>query len=172
MEQLPSEHRRAKRPATILAGPYGHPFHAMVIPVPIGAWIASLLFDLATYLAPEPSAFLRGSYWLIVIGIATALLASVFGLMDLLRVPIGTKAFKIGVTHMSLNVTVVALYLIGLAFRHGRLDEAPVALAPLAVSVVALTGLAVSGWLGGELTYRYGVRVAEESTQADAYWNK
>jgi hypothetical protein len=29
--------------------------------------------------------------------------------------------------------------------------------------------LTVSGWLGGQLAYRYGVRVAEESTQAEAY---
>jgi len=37
------------------------------------------------------------------------------------------------------------------------------------VSAVALGVLTVSGWLGGQLAYRYGVRVAEESTQAEAY---
>ncbi|MDP8932467.1 MAG: DUF2231 domain-containing protein [Actinomycetota bacterium] len=169
MDQLPTEHRRAKRPATVLAGPYGHPVHAMVIPVPIGAWVASLLFDLASYIASEPTGLLRGSYWLIVLGIATALLAAVFGLMDLVRIPLGTKPFKVGVAHMMLNVTVVALYTVGVALRHGRLDDAPLAIAPLAVSIVAVGLLAVSGWLGGELTYRYGIRVADESTQADAY---
>jgi uncharacterized membrane protein len=35
--------------------------------------------------------------------------------------------------------------------------------------VVAIALLAVSGWLGGELSYRYGVRVADETTQAEAY---
>jgi hypothetical protein len=29
--------------------------------------------------------------------------------------------------------------------------------------------LAVSGYLGGKLTYRYGVRVTEETTQAEGY---
>jgi uncharacterized membrane protein len=29
--------------------------------------------------------------------------------------------------------------------------------------------LTVSGWLGGQLAYRYGVRVADESAQAEAY---
>jgi uncharacterized membrane protein len=33
------------------------------------------------------------------------------------------------------------------------------------VSVVALLLLGVSGFLGGELAYRYGVRVADEQTQ-------
>lgn len=169
MEQLPTEHRRAKQPVNALAGPYGHPFHAMVIPVPIGAWVASLLFDIASYLAPAPAAFVRASYWLIVLGVVAALLAAVFGLMDLVRIPRGTKAFTVGFAHMALNVTVVALYAVGLALRHGQLDDAPVAVAPLGVSVVAIVLLAVSGWLGGELSYRYGVRVADEGTQAEAY---
>jgi uncharacterized membrane protein len=34
---------------------------------------------------------------------------------------------------------------------------------------VALAALAVSGWLGGKLAYRYGVRVADEATQARGY---
>jgi hypothetical protein len=34
---------------------------------------------------------------------------------------------------------------------------------------VSLAALAVSGFLGGKLTYRYGVRVADEVTQADGY---
>jgi uncharacterized membrane protein len=169
MERLPSEHRRAKHPATIAAGPYGHPFHPILIPVPIGAWVASLLFDLASFGLAEPAAFVRGSYWLIVVGVAAALLAAAVGLLDLVRIPLGTKAFKVGVTHMTLNVIVVALYAVGLALRHGQLDDAPVAAAPLAISVVAIALLAVSGWLGGELSYRYGVRVADESTQAEAY---
>jgi uncharacterized membrane protein len=44
-----------------------------------------------------------------------------------------------------------------------------VAVGLIAVSVVALALLAVSGWLGGQLAYRYGVRVADEATQAEGY---
>jgi hypothetical protein len=33
----------------------------------------------------------------------------------------------------------------------------------------ARAGLAVSGWLGGRLAYRYGVRVADEATQVEGY---
>jgi uncharacterized membrane protein len=29
--------------------------------------------------------------------------------------------------------------------------------------------LAAAGWLGGQLAYRYGVRVADEDTQAEGY---
>ncbi len=40
---------------------------------------------------------------------------------------------------------------------------------PLTLSVIALVLLGVSGWLGGHLSYRYGVRVADEETQAEAF---
>jgi uncharacterized membrane protein len=40
---------------------------------------------------------------------------------------------------------------------------------PLALSAAALAALGVSGYLGGELAYHYGVRVADEATQAHGY---
>ena len=36
--------QQAKHPVTAaLAGPYGHPFHPILVTVPIGAWVASLM---------------------------------------------------------------------------------------------------------------------------------
>jgi uncharacterized membrane protein len=40
---------------------------------------------------------------------------------------------------------------------------------PLVLTIVALVLLGVSGWLGGELSYRYGVRVADEIDQAESF---
>jgi uncharacterized membrane protein len=37
------------------------------------------------------------------------------------------------------------------------------------LSAACLAVLAVSGYLGGMLAYRYGVRVADEATQASGY---
>jgi uncharacterized membrane protein len=37
------------------------------------------------------------------------------------------------------------------------------------LSAVTLALLAAAGWLGGRLAYRYGVRVADEATQATAF---
>jgi hypothetical protein len=34
---------------------------------------------------------------------------------------------------------------------------------------VSLAALAASGFLGGELAYRYGVRVADEATQSEGF---
>jgi len=41
--------------------------------------------------------------------------------------------------------------------------------AGVVLSVIALVVLGASGWLGGKLSYTYGVRVAAERTQRDGY---
>jgi uncharacterized membrane protein len=97
-------------------------------------------------------------------------LAALFGLMDLLTVPRGTRAFRVGLTHMTLNLLVAAAYTVNFFWRRaGHGLPGPVAIGPLVLSAVSLAVLAVSGYLGGMLAYRYGVRVAEESTQAEGY---
>ena len=90
---------RTKRPRTILAGPYGHPVHPMLVTLPIGAWVASLFFDLIALSTDEPAVFAKGAYWLIGIGIVGALVAATFGFLDLLAIPGGTPAFDGTVAH-------------------------------------------------------------------------
>jgi uncharacterized membrane protein len=71
---------------------------------------------------------------------------------------------------MSLNLVVVVVFVVSWLIRQGDIDS-PAATSGglIAVSVGALVLLAMSGWLGGRLSYRYGVRVADESTQAEGY---
>ena len=161
----------AKEPVTIVAGPYGHPFHPILVTVPIGAWICALTFDIATRVNSAGSASLTdASYWLIGIGVVGALAAAVFGLLDLLAIPRHTKAFRVGLTHMTINVTVVALFAANFLWRHGSYYEtSKVQLGQLALTAVGIAMLGVSGWLGGLLAYRYGVRVAEEADQVAGY---
>jgi uncharacterized membrane protein len=159
----------AKRPLTPLAGPYGHPFHPILVTVPIGAWTLSLVFDLVSRWSGEPEVFVKASFWLIGAGILAALVAAVFGVLDLLTIPRGTPAFTTGLTHLALNVAVVVLFAVSFALRRDNLDEADVTVAAFVVSVVAYALLGVSGWLGGKLAYHYGVRVADEGTQASGF---
>jgi uncharacterized membrane protein len=162
--------RRAKRPVTALAGPYGHPLHPVLVTVPIGAWVASLVFDLASHEADDAAAFAIGAYWLVALGVAGALLAASIGALDLLAVPGGTRAFRTALLHVGLNLAVVALFALSLVLR-GRPDSGsdPTSAGIVVLSVVALAGLGAAGWLGGRLSFRYGVRVADETTQFEGY---
>lgn len=162
---------QAKRPVSaLLAGPYGHPFHPILVTVPIGAWASSLVFDVASHLVDGPGFLAQGAEWLIAIGVLGALVAATVGFLDLIAIPSRTRAHRIGLLHMALNLTVTALYIAGFAWRHADYpQQAAVGFGPLALSVVSFAVLAVSGYLGGMLSYRYGVRVAEESTQAEGF---
>jgi uncharacterized membrane protein len=158
----------AKRPVSAAAGPYGHPFHPLLVTLPIGAWVCSLIFDIVARAGHSEASFSRGAYWLIGIGIIGAVVAAVFGLMDLLTIPQGTTAKRTALTHMALNVVVLVLFIVSYLLRRSDGPARPET-TPFILSIIAIVLLAVSGWLGGRMAYRYGVRVADERTQAQAY---
>lgn len=160
---------RGKQPRNILAGRYGHPVHPILVTVPIGAWVASVIFDIVAFASSEDEAvFAEGAYWLIGIGVIGALLAAVFGLIDLFGIARGTKAFRTGLIHMTINVTVVVLFVISFIVRAaGDYEEATVP--GFILSIIGLVLLSASGYLGGQLAYSYGVRVADEETQAEGF---
>ncbi|HTI22717.1 MAG TPA: DUF2231 domain-containing protein [Kutzneria sp.] len=168
---MTNEVQQAKRPVSAaLAGPYGHPFHPMLVTVPIGAWVAALVFDIASRFVAEPGFLAQGALWLIAIGLLGALAAAMVGFLDLFAIPTGTPAFRTGLTHMSLNLTVTVGYVANFLWRRAAdTPNAPVGLGPLLLSVVCLLLLAAAGYLGGKLAYHYGVRVADEATQADGF---
>lgn len=162
---------QAKRPVSAaLAGPYGHPFHPMLVTVPIGSWAASLAFDIASHVVRRPAPLTQGSEWLIAVGVIGALLAAMAGFLDLFAIPLGTRAWRTAVVHMALNLLVTAAYAVNFLWRYGDYTGGgSVGPGRLVLSAVSFATLGVSGFLGGKLAYRYGVRVADESTQAEGY---
>lgn len=159
---------RAKHPVTRLAGPYGHPLHPALVPVPIGAWIAALVFDVASHAGSSQGFLADGARWLVAIGIVGALAAATAGVLDLAAIPPRTHAMRLAVTHMSVNLTATALFAAGLLLRWGD-GAGPVGYGVLALDALGVAALATGGFLGGELAYRFGVRVADEATQAAGF---
>lgn len=144
-----------------LAGPEGHPFHPLLVPLPIGAFASSLIFDILTRTRAQGLPYLvDGAFWLIGIGLTGALLAAVAGVVDLRAIPRRTPAFATACTHLTLNATTVVLFAAGYAWRagdHVALDKTR--WGQLALSAAAVTLLIAAIWLGGTLTYRHGLRV-------------
>lgn len=69
----------------------------MLVALPIGAWLASFAFDLGSFWAGEGQVFAKGAFWLVSRD-RCALAAAAFGLMDLLPIRRGTRAFRTGIT--------------------------------------------------------------------------
>jgi uncharacterized membrane protein len=91
-----------------LAGPYGHPFHPILVTVPIGAWVCSLVFDIGSQFVDRPGALNEGSEWLIAIGVLGALIAATVGFLDFLTIPASTSAYRTALVHLTLNLTSTA----------------------------------------------------------------
>jgi uncharacterized membrane protein len=161
-------HQRSKHPKTPLAGPYGHPLHPTLVTIPIGAWTASLIFDVVALLGSDDAPFLIGAQWLVGIGILGALAAALFGLMDFMTLTGGTPAHRTALMHMALNLTAVALFAVSFFLRLGA-DKQDFLLFPFILSLVGYAIVGASGYLGGKLAYHYGVRVADERTQGEGF---
>ena len=143
----------------------GHPIHPMLIAFPIGLLVVSLIFDLiAVGGGPPQLAF--AAFWCILGGVAAGLLAAVFGLVDWLAVPAGTRAKRIGLWHAVFNVIVVGLFAVSWLVRIGKANHEPGWL-PVALEIAGVALLLVSGWLGGELVDRLGVGV-DDGANLDA----
>ncbi len=142
----------------------GHPIHPMLVVFPLGLFATSLVFDFIS-LGSGNSDWAIASFYMIIAGVVGALGAALFGFVDWLGIPRGTRARAIGAWHGIGNVVVVALFVISWILRFPNRQHVPGA--GLALSIIAVGIALVTGWLGGELVDRLGIGV-DEGANADA----
>lgn len=164
-----TNYMQAKEPKTPVAGPYGHPIHPMLVTIPIGAWMSSVAFDLIGSASDDERAYAIGAKRLIDIGLITSTGAAMFGLLDFLQIPPRTRAWYTGLAHMGMNAAALGMFALNSASRgrtlRDRASDSPVTWYQRGMSIATAMSLLVSGWIGGSLTYHYGVRVADEEHQ-------
>jgi uncharacterized membrane protein len=142
----------------------GHPVHPMLIVFPLGLLATAVIFDII-YLVSGNTRWTLVTYYMIGAGVLGGLAAALFGWLDWLGIPRGTRAKRIGLWHGVGNVAVLALFAWSWVLR-GANPEVP----PTGAVVAGLVGLvlaAVTSWLGGELVDRLGVGV-DEGAHLDA----
>jgi nitrite reductase/ring-hydroxylating ferredoxin subunit/uncharacterized membrane protein len=139
--------------------PLRHPLHPMIVHLPIGLFMLSLLLDLATFVVRSGNTLSRSSFFCIATGVATALVAAVPGFVDYTTIRRDHPAKKIAIAHMLLNLSVVALYALNLGIRYPTLGQPTVPKSALVVSAIAIGLLSISGYLGGKMVYAEGIAV-------------
>ena len=142
----------------------GHPIHPMLIVFPLGLLGMAVIFDIIRQVFGMTGLALA-SYYMIAAGIITGLLAALFGLVDWLAIPHGTRAKSIGAWHGIGNVVIVVLFAGSWWLRRGAPDD-PSALA-FVLGLIGLGLALITGWLGGELVDRLGVGV-DDGANVDA----
>ena len=143
----------------------GHPVHPMLIVFPLGLLATAVVFDILYLIFDNPN-FPVVAFWLIIAGIVGGLTAALFGLIDWLAIPSGTRAKSVGLIHGAGNVVVVLLFAISWFMRLNAAGYVPPALA-LVFSFAGAALATFTGWLGGELVYRLGMAV-EPGANLDA----
>lgn len=135
----------------------GHPVHQQLIVFPLGLLSTAVIFDVLQKLTGN-EAFSSASYYMIAAGVIAGLVAAVFGTIDFLGIPAGTRAKRVATVHGLGNVVVVVLFAVSWLLR----GDAPGYVAsamPLTIELVAAALATATGWLGGELLNRLGVGI-------------
>jgi uncharacterized membrane protein/nitrite reductase/ring-hydroxylating ferredoxin subunit len=139
--------------------PLRHPIHPMLVHFPIGFLLLSFLLDLVSLAFPEVPNLVRGSFYAMLLGIITALLAAVPGFVDYSDIRRDHPGKVTATRHMILNLMVVAIYGINLWIRSSALSDPKISLPALLLSIIGVGLLSVSGYLGGRLIYDEGIAV-------------
>jgi uncharacterized membrane protein len=142
----------------------GHPIHPMLIVFPLGLLSTAVVFDII-YLVSGNSQWTVVAYYMIGAGIVGGLAAAVFGWLDWVAIPTGTRARRIGLWHGVGNVVVVALFILSWVLRRGTPEMPPTG--AIVAGLLAVGIALVTGWLGGELVDRLGVGV-DDGAHLDA----
>src|SRR5690606_27931578 len=129
----------------------GHPLHAVLTDVVVGAWVLGGAFDAVGELRDSDFARRAGDA-LTGIGVAAAIPTALTGITDFTTVP--ARAARAGTLHGLLNAVNLGLYALSLRERkRGNRGRG------MAYSGVALGLATVSAWLGGHLVYEHRVGV-------------
>ena len=145
----------------------GHPIHPMIVPFPIGLWVFSLIADVIYLWRGNPVWRDYIAFYALLGGIIGAAAAAVPGLVDWLSLK-NPRVVKIANWHARLNV--IALLVFAASFylrtRGGSALVSGSYNIPIALSVFGVILISISGYLGGEMVFKHGVGVDQQSGDA------
>ncbi len=135
----------------------GHPIHPMLIPFPLALWITSFVVDVVFYFNRHPTLPVISKF-LLAAGCIGAVVAAIFGIIDWLAIPKG-EVKRVADWHARLNIIALIVFAISFLLRLGRFSDwvGRRLTIPFLLSLVGVILIGISGWLGGELTFRYRV---------------
>ncbi|MGG6266933.1 DUF2231 domain-containing protein [Leptolyngbya sp. AN03gr2] len=133
-----------------------HPLHPLIVTFPIALLTSTLLTDGAYWLTQD-AFWARASFWLLIGGLITGLVAAATGMSDFLRIG-RVREHSAGWAHMVGNIAALLLSGANLWLRWGNQTGAIVPTGILISLFVAAT-LGITGWYGAELIYRHKVAV-------------
>lgn len=134
----------------------GHPIHPVIVIFPVAFLSAAAGTDLGYWLT-KGEFWSQASVWLLGAGLLSGIAAAVIGMFDFIRIP-RVRNRRAGWAHMWLNIAMLALTVVNFGLR---LIGTNAIILPFGIflSLVVSALLLISGWYGGELTFRHKVGI-------------
>ncbi|HZN09598.1 MAG TPA: DUF2231 domain-containing protein [Pyrinomonadaceae bacterium] len=144
----------------------GHPIHPMLIPFPLALWATSFAVDVLFYFLRHPTLLVIAKF-MIAAGCLGAIAAAIPGIIDWLSIKNGDVK-RVANWHARLNVAALVVFAISLLLRTGSYSElvGRRLTVPFFLSLVGVILISISGWLGGELAFRYGIGQTRDEENA------
>lgn len=144
----------------------GHPLHPMLILVPAGGVLFTVLFDLI-HLASGDDTWWYATRPILSVALVGGVIAALPGLVDFVSVVPKGRPTGIALAHMGLNIGL--LVAIGLnSWLRWHAFEPILGTPGIWLSLLAAVILGVSGWLGWTLVQKHHIGVLEINEGGDA----
>lgn len=133
--------------------------HPMIIPFPLALWTFSLVADVI-YIWFDRSNWGVVAFYTLAGGILGGIAAAIPGIIDWLAIK-DREVARIANWHARLNIIALLIFAVDFYLRwrnKGQISQDGISL-PLILSLLGVILISISGWLGGELSFKYGVGV-------------
>lgn len=140
----------------------GHPVHPMIIPFPFALLTFSLVADII-YIWFDKNNWGVVAFYTLAAGLVGGIVAAIPGVIDWLAIK-DREVARIANWHARLNVIAIIIFAVDFYLRwqnKGQISQEGISL-PFILSLLGVILISISGWLGGDLSYKHGVGVAPQ----------
>ncbi|HZE02237.1 MAG TPA: DUF2231 domain-containing protein [Pseudonocardiaceae bacterium] len=155
---------------SLVKGFAGKPAHPPLTDIGIGAYTAGVAMLVAGAAGFQQAAMASASVIAIAVGLIAAIPTIITGLVDLFAIPADAPARTLGWWHLTLMASATGLFAWTFKLQLAGYSTGKVITLALTVGIISWVLLFAGGYLGGALTFVYGVRVLNrtQASMADA----
>ncbi len=152
--------------ALLMKGFAGKPLHAPLTDIGIGAYTAGVAMLVAGAAGFQEAAMASASVLTIAVGLIAAVPTIITGLVDLFGIPATSSSRTLGWWHLAVMASATGMFAGTFRVQLAGYSDGTIITTALILGVVSWVLLVVGGYLGGTLTFVYGVRVLKRPNAA------
>jgi uncharacterized membrane protein len=153
---------------SLVKGFAGKPAHAPLTDVGIGAYTAGVAMLVAGAAGFQEAVMATASVITIGIGLIAAIPTIITGLVDLFGIPADAPARALGWWHLTLMSSATGMFAGTFRLQLAGYYDGKIIISAVTLGVISWILLLAGGYLGGAITFVYGVRVLNKPDEAMA----